>query len=77
MKNYIDIPTNFLNKLIIKAYEPRTIRELLMAFGIPTTIIFGSEFAQNPKIISPNFLLLLIGMGLYICALSLRKGNRN
>ncbi len=71
----MDIPSNFLNKLIVKANEPRTIRELLMAFGLPTIIIFGSEFAQNPKIISFNFLLLLGGIGLNICALSLRKGN--
>lgn len=76
MKQYIEIPSNFLNKLIVKAYEPRTIKELLMAFGIPTTIIFGSEFAQNPKILSFNFLLLLVGMGCNICALGLRKGIR-
>jgi hypothetical protein len=77
MKNYLDIPSNFLNKLIVKANEPRTIRELLMAFGFPTTIIFCSEFAQNPKIISFNFLLLLVGMGFNISALCLGKGIRS
>ncbi|MFB6466823.1 hypothetical protein ACE38V_08360 [Cytobacillus sp. Hz8] len=77
MKNNLDIPSNFLNKLIFKAIEPRTIKEVLMAFGIPTTIIFGSEFTQNPKIFSFNFLLLLVGMGLNICALSLNKGGRS
>lgn len=77
MKNIIDIPSHFLNKLIVKANVPKTMRELLMAFGIPTTIIFGSEFAQNPKIISFNFLLLLVGMGLNICSLSLRKVHRS
>jgi hypothetical protein len=77
MKQFIEIPSNFLNKLIVKANKPKTIRELLIAFGIPTIIIFGSEFAQNPKIISFNFLFLLVGMGLNICALSFRKGNRS
>lgn len=78
MKNIIEVPSYFLNKLIVKTKGPKTIRELLMAFGFPTTIIFGSEFAQNPKIISLNFLLLLVGMGLNICALSLRKSiNRD
>jgi hypothetical protein len=75
MKKYIALQSNYLNKFIVNANEPRTITELLMAFGIPTTIVFGSEFAQNPKILSLNFLLLLVGMGLNICTLSLRKGN--
>jgi hypothetical protein len=77
MKQYIEIPSNFLNTLIVKAYKPRTIREFLLTFGIPTTIIFGSEFAQDPKIISFNFLLLSVGMGLNICASSLRKVIRS
>ncbi|MEH6953225.1 hypothetical protein, partial [Neobacillus drentensis] len=46
------LQSNFLNKFIVKANEPRTITELLIAFVIPITIVFGSEFAQNPKIIS-------------------------
>ena len=77
MKNYLEIPSNFINKLIINATGPRTTEGVLKAFGIPITIIFGSEFAQNPKIFSFNFLLLLVGMGLNICALSLRKGSRS
>jgi hypothetical protein len=77
MKKYIVIPSNFLNKLIVKATEPRTFRELLMAFGLPTTIIFGGKFALNPSIISLNFLLLLVGIGLNIGVLSLRKGNHS
>jgi hypothetical protein len=76
MKQFIEIPLNVLNKLIVNANKPRTIKELLIAFGIPTTIIFGSEFPKNPKIISFNFLFLLVGKGLNICALSIRKGNR-
>lgn len=76
MKNYLAIPSNFINKLIIKANEPRTTKELLMAFAFPT-IIIGSEFAQNPKIFSFNFLLFLVGMGLNIWALNLGKGSRS
>jgi hypothetical protein len=48
-----------------------------MAFGLPTTIIFGGKFALNPSIISLNFLLLLVGIGLNIGVLSLRKGNHS
>ena len=81
MKNYLEIPSNFINKLIINVMtnvnRPRTTEEVLKAFGIPLTIIYGSEFAQNPKIFSLNFLLFLVGMGLNICALRLRKGSHS
>lgn len=69
MKKFIEIASNFLNMLIVKINEPRTTKDLLVLFGISTTIIFGSKFAQNPKLLSFHFLLLFVGSGLNIGAL--------
>ena len=64
---------NMLNRLIIKANEPKTISQILMAFGIPMIIVFGIAFLLNPNFISLNFLFVLIGIGLVILAFILRK----
>ena len=68
---------NILNRLIIKANEPKTISQILMAFGIPITLVFGIAFLLNPNFISLKFLLVLIGVGLVILAFSLRKKRKH